>query len=132
MSDKDIMFSVVVVDLFVFPFVSYQHYAKFYEWIAMKFYGGARDGKKNRWLNFCGDLDHHADYPTRNLAIIQQMSEFFGMILITMLTLQMANPDNMWVMSCLVGGLCSLSALVKLYNSSKIKTYLFIPCRTNT
>ena len=27
----------------------------------MKFYGGVRGGKNNKWLNFDGDPDQHAD-----------------------------------------------------------------------
>ena len=29
----------------------------------MKFYGGVRGVKRNKWLDFGSDLDHHADFP---------------------------------------------------------------------
>ena len=100
----------------------------------MKFYGGVRGGKRNKWLDFGSNQDHYADYPFRNLAITRQiMSRFLwnfqdssaviqgtiylmvGVICITMLTLQIGNLDNMRVMTCVgQGGLCSLSALVQL------------------
>ena len=35
----------------------------------MKFYGVVQGGKGNKWLNYGGDLDHHADCPIRSLAI---------------------------------------------------------------
>ena len=34
-----------------------QHYAKSYEWIRMKFYGGVLGSTLKNWLNFGGDLD---------------------------------------------------------------------------
>ena len=37
----------------------------------MKFYGGVQDGKRNKWLNFGGDMDHYADCPIGNPAITQ-------------------------------------------------------------
>ena len=45
---------------------------KSYEWIAMKFYC-IWSGKRNKWLDFNSDLDHHADCPIGNPAIIQQI-----------------------------------------------------------
>ena len=43
----------------------------------MKFWGGVFGGKRNKWLNFGGDLDHCADCPIRSPAIIQEiMGEF--------------------------------------------------------
>ena len=39
----------------------------------------------------------------------------FGVIWITMLTLQIGNPGNIGVMSCLSGGLHSLSVLVQSF-----------------
>ena len=36
----------------------------------MKFYGGIWRIKKNKWLNFDGDPDHHADSPARNPVIM--------------------------------------------------------------
>ena len=36
----------------------------------MKFYGGVQRGKRNNWLEFGGDLIHHADCPIKNPAII--------------------------------------------------------------
>ena len=38
----------------------------------MKFYGGVRDGKRNKWLKFGGELDQHADCPITNPAIAQK------------------------------------------------------------
>ena len=64
--DKEIMFSVAFVCLFV----CYQHCSKSYERIAMKFYGGVRGGKRNKWLNLGGDLDHHADCPIRSHTVV--------------------------------------------------------------
>ena len=29
--------------------------------IVFNFYEGVQGGKKNKWLDFCSDLDHHAD-----------------------------------------------------------------------
>ena len=43
----------------------------------MEFYIGVLGGKRNKWLDFRRDLDHHADCPIRNPAITQEiMSEF--------------------------------------------------------
>ena len=39
----------------------------------MKFYAGVWGGKRNKWLNFCGNPDHHADCPIGNQAITQQI-----------------------------------------------------------
>ena len=44
---------------------------------ALKCYGGILGGKKNEWLNFGGDLDHHVDCPIRNPVIIQQIMDVF-------------------------------------------------------
>ena len=41
------------------------------EWIAVKFYGGVRDGKRNTWLNFGKYPDHNSDYPIGNPTIAQ-------------------------------------------------------------
>ena len=43
----------------------------------MKVYGGVQGDKRNKWINFGGDPDHHADCPTRNLAITQQIMTRF-------------------------------------------------------
>ena len=100
----------------------------------MKFYGGVRDCRRNKGLHFDSNPYHYhyADCPVRNPAITQQMmSEILmifsgklcngirstwlkiGVIWDTTLTLHIANPGNMGIMSCLGGGLCSLSALVQ-------------------
>ena len=42
-----------------------------------KFYGGVRGDKRNKQLNFGGDLDHHVDCPIRNPAITQQIMNGF-------------------------------------------------------
>ena len=39
----------------------------------MTFSGRVWDGIRNKWLNFGGELDHHVDCPTRNLAIAQHI-----------------------------------------------------------
>ena len=44
----------------------------------MKSYGWFQRGKRNKWLDFDSDLDHHTDCPIRNPTIIQQIkSEFW-------------------------------------------------------
>ena len=43
----------------------------------MKFYGGVRGGKKNKWLYFGSNLDHHADCPMGNPTITQQIMSGF-------------------------------------------------------
>ena len=58
------MFSVALVCLTFFPSVLSQN---------VKFYGGAQDSKRNKWLNFGGDIDQHADSPVGNPAITQQI-----------------------------------------------------------
>ena len=77
------MVTIVIFDIFTFSaalvclFVCYEHYLKSYEQIAMKFYGGVWGGKGNKWLNFGGDADHHADCPIGNLAIAQEIMNGF-------------------------------------------------------
>ena len=39
----------------------------------MKFYEGVWGGKRNKWINFGGDLDHNVDCPIQNPAITQQI-----------------------------------------------------------
>ena len=42
-------------------------------------YGGVQDCKRNKWLSFGLDLDHHADCPIGNEVISQQiMSRFWS------------------------------------------------------
>ena len=81
----------------------------------MKLYGEVQDGKRNKWLSVGGDPDHHAGCLIGNPTITQQIYErifkvknfkialqwyteqlinFFGVILITMLTLQIVNQRN--------------------------------------
>ena len=43
----------------------------------MEFYGGLQGGKKNKWSNFGGYPDHHADSPVGNSAITQQIMSGF-------------------------------------------------------
>ena len=64
-----VMFSAVLICLFVFLFVclSVSSIAQSYEWIVMKFYGGVWDGKRNKWLHFGSDSDHHVASPTQPL-----------------------------------------------------------------
>ena len=66
---KEVMFYGSVGLSFCWSVCS-QHYLKSYERIAMKFYGGIWDGKRNKWLDFGTNPDHHADCPIGNLAII--------------------------------------------------------------
>ena len=100
----------------------------------MKFYTGGWGCKRNKWLDFGSDLNHHADCPIGNPSVTQQiMSEFwlnfqdssamiqvtidniFGLICITMLTVQIRNLANVGAMSCLgQGDLRSLSALAQI------------------
>ena len=130
------MFSLASVCLFVhlscFLFVSVslssitQKVMNELQWDFMEESAG---GKRNKLLNFGGDLDHHADCPIKTLAITQQVISGFwwnfqdssttiegkilGLIWITMLTLQIRNLGNVGVMSCVgQGGLRALSALV--------------------
>ena len=50
---------------------------KTYEWIVVKFYGGIQGGKRNKWINFGGDLDHCTDCPIGKQAISQQIISKF-------------------------------------------------------
>ena len=47
------------------------------EWIAMKFCGGVWGGNRNKWLNFDGAPDHHADCSMENPATAQQIMSGF-------------------------------------------------------
>ena len=40
-----------------------------YKLIVLTFYGGVLDGKRNKLLNYGGDLDHHADSLIGNPAV---------------------------------------------------------------
>ena len=56
------------------------------QWIAMKFYGGIRGGKRNKWLNLGGNLDHHmltAQSESRPLLnkLRSDFDENFGIVL---------------------------------------------------
>ena len=46
----------------------------------MKFYWGVWGGKRNKWLDFGSDTDHHADCPIRNQAITQWIMSSFDEI----------------------------------------------------
>ena len=43
----------------------------------MRFYGGVRDGEGNKSLDFGSNLDHYADCPVGDLAIIHQIMSGF-------------------------------------------------------
>ena len=43
----------------------------------MKFSVVAQGGKRDKWLNFGGDPNHDADWPIRNLVIMQQIMSGF-------------------------------------------------------
>ena len=60
---KEVMFLIMLVYLSICLFVCLQHYSENYERIAMKFYEVVQGDRRNKWLNFGGDLDHHADSP---------------------------------------------------------------------
>ena len=96
---------------FVCLFVCYQHYSKVMNGLRWNFVEDSAVLKKNKWLDFCSDSDHHTDCPIRHPASTQQiMSRFwwnfqdgpvmirgitdwiFGVIWIIMLTLQIGNP----------------------------------------
>ena len=53
--------------------------------VVIKFYGRVRGSKRNKWLNFGGDPDHHVNCPIGNPSITQQIMSGFDIILRTAL-----------------------------------------------
>ena len=43
----------------------------------MKFYGGIRGGKRNKWLDFGSNPDHHVDYSVRSMTITKHIMSGF-------------------------------------------------------
>ena len=41
---------------------------------------GVWGGKRNKWINFGGDLGHHADCPIENASITQQIMRWLCLI----------------------------------------------------
>ena len=60
---------------FVCLFVFKQHCSKIIDKLQWLFMEGAGVVRNNKWVNFGGNPDHHADCPIRNLAITQQMDQ---------------------------------------------------------
>ena len=116
---KEVMFSVAFVCLSFCLLAKLLNISqKVLNGLRWNFMAGSGGGKRNKWLNFGDDSDHHADCPIRNPTITQQiMSRFWwnfqdssaviqetiyffvgGWVFwITMLTLQIGNPGNMVV-----------------------------------